>query len=171
MPACNALLSSLLVRDVMRPNVVSVSSAVELSQAAALMRGNQVNCLPVVDDQGRCVGVLTASDFVARFAERASSTRPLAGEAMSLTQGGRCDSLLLDETPQDYVRPRMSPAVQTVTAETPVLTAARLMSCAQMHHLIVLDSSCRPVGVISSLDIVGILAHESPAPVAVETAV
>jgi CBS-domain-containing membrane protein len=159
---CNALLSSLLVRDVMRPDVITTPASAELSQAAALMHGNQVNCLPVVDDQGRCVGVLTASDFVTRFAEHASSTRPLAGEAMSLTQCGPCHSLLLDETPQDYVRPRMSPAVQTVTKETPILTAARLMSGARLHHLIVLDNSCRPVGVISSWDIVAAMVRETP---------
>jgi CBS domain-containing protein len=160
MLACNTLLTNLLVRDVTRPDVVIVPASVELSQAAALMRASQVNCLPVVDDQGRCVGVLSASDIVARFAERANSTRPLAGEAMTLTQGGRCQSLLLEETPQDYVRPRMSSAVQTVTDDTPILTAARLMSAARLHHLIVLDGSCRPVGVISSLDIVSALVHE-----------
>jgi acetoin utilization protein AcuB len=166
MLTCNAVLSSLLVRDVMRPDVVIVPESVELSQAAALMRASQVNCLPVVDDQGRCVGVLSASDFVARFAEHARSTRPLAGEAMMLMKGGRCQSLLLEETPQDYVRPRMSAAVQTVTDDTPVLTAARLMSAARLHHLIVLDSSCRPTGVISSLDIVSALVHEPPATMA-----
>jgi CBS domain-containing protein len=85
---------------------------------------------------------------------------------MTLTQSGPCHSLLLDETPQDYVRPRMTPALQTVTGDTPILTAARLMSAGRLHHLIVLDGSSRPVGVISSLDVVCALVHEPSATMA-----
>jgi CBS domain-containing membrane protein len=165
---CNSLLSKLVVRDVMRPSVVTVPASAELGQAAALMQANLVNCLPVVDDQARCVGVLTATDFVSRFAERVSSTRPLAGDAMSLAESGLCRSLLLEESPPDYVRPRMSAAVQTVRADTPLRAAARLMSATGLHHLLVLDDSCRPAGVISSLDIVSALVSEPTETIAEE---
>ena len=148
-----ASLSNLLVNDLMSP-CITVSDSAELAQAAKIMREHQVNCLPVVDDQERCVGMISASDFVTRFAERANSTCPLVGDDMVVSRNGPNHSLLLTEEPQDYVRSRMTLAIQTLDADTPLLKAAHHMSEARLHHLIVLDKGSRPVGMISSLDIV-----------------
>ena len=148
-----ASLSDLLVNDLMHP-CITVSDSAELAQAAKVMREHQVNCLPVVDAQERCVGIISASDFVTRFAERADPTCPLAGHDMIVSRNGPNHSLLLTEEPQDYVRSRMTPAVQTVAADTPLLKAAHHMSKARLHHFVVLDKCSRPVGMISSLDIV-----------------
>jgi CBS-domain-containing membrane protein len=146
-------LSRLSVADLMHRSVVSVSAQVELAHAAAVMVENEISCLPVVDEHGKCVGVLTAHDFVTRFSERNASPRPLAGEDVALTHCGPLGSLLLEETPQDYVSPRMSNAVQTIADDAPVLLAARSMCAARLHHLVILDNTSRPVGIISATDI------------------
>ncbi len=153
-------LSSLLVADIMHGNVISVSAQSELSHAASLMVENEVGCLPVTDEHGRCVGVLTASDFVARFSERNDNPRPLAGDAVALTPCGPYGSLLLEETPQDYVSTRMSKCVQTVPVDAPVLLATRYMCAAHLHHLVILDKKSLPVGIISSTDILNAMVSE-----------
>lgn len=158
MQADITILSDLQVRDIMQNSVVTVSADAELAQAATLMHEHGVGCLAVVDEQGRCVGMLSASDIVSRFADAAGSCRPLAGDDFTLTQSGPYGSLLLDETPQDVVRCRMSHAVQSVAGEVPVIEAAQCMCAAQLHHLVVLDGSARPVGVVSSLDVLDAFA-------------
>lgn len=54
---------TLAVRDIMRPDVVTVGPDTPTQQAIDLMRRNKVGCLPVVED-GRLVGVLTEHDFL-----------------------------------------------------------------------------------------------------------
>ncbi len=51
------------VRDLMATDVVSVSPATTLRQAANLMRGRSVGCLLVVDDE-RLVGIVTTTDVL-----------------------------------------------------------------------------------------------------------
>lgn len=153
-------LSCLRVADVMHANVVSVPAHAELAHAATLMMENEIGCLPVIDEHGRCIGVLTARDFVARFSERDDSRRSLAGDDIALTNHGPHESLLLEEISQDYVSPRMSTAVQTVRDDAPVLLAARSMCAAHLHHLVILDETSRPVGMVSSTDILSAVVSE-----------
>ena len=59
-------LLSLRVCDVMSSTVVEVSVNASLAEAAALLVDNNVSGAPVVDESGRCVGVLSSTDFVVR---------------------------------------------------------------------------------------------------------
>jgi CBS domain-containing protein len=52
------------VRDVMTPLVYTLRDNQSLASAAALMSIERVHHLPVVDDAGRVVGMLSALDFV-----------------------------------------------------------------------------------------------------------
>ncbi len=53
-----------LVRDVMSRELVTVTPSTELSEAVRRMRVNRVSCLPVVDDSGRSVGILSERDLI-----------------------------------------------------------------------------------------------------------
>jgi CBS-domain-containing membrane protein len=154
-----AISADLQVRDIMQRSVVTVSVDADLTQAAKLMHEHAVGTLAVVDEQGRCVGMLSASDIVSRFADVAGRRCPLAGEDFGLTQRGPHGSLLLEETPQDTVRCRMSQAVQCVAGQMSIVEAAQCMCAARLHHLVVLDESARPVGIVSSLDALNAFAE------------
>ena len=54
------------VRDVMTANVISVSAQATILEAARTMLRNRVSGLPVVDAQGRLVGIVTEGDFLRR---------------------------------------------------------------------------------------------------------
>jgi acetoin utilization protein AcuB len=56
-------LASLTVGQVMTPNPVTVSNQQTIGEAASLMVNHQISCLPVVDSNGRVVGVITESDI------------------------------------------------------------------------------------------------------------
>jgi len=52
------------VRAAMSAPVVSATEATTLRQAANLMRGNHVSCLPVLDASGRLTGIVTVADML-----------------------------------------------------------------------------------------------------------
>lgn len=149
-------LFSLRVADVMSNGVVQVDRAASMDRAAGMMREAGVSSAPVVDDQGRCVGVLSASDFLRR--ECSDATSYFTGEAvksrmtpdtpLSIEPNSRCD-----------VGRYMSGGVQSISPECPLLQAAQVMVSAHVHRLPVLDDGGRPVGVVSSMDVVSALLN------------
>jgi CBS domain-containing membrane protein len=61
------LLDSLVVKNVMATEVVTVRPDASLAYAARVLTERKIGCLPVVED-GRLVGILTEGDFVALVA-------------------------------------------------------------------------------------------------------
>lgn len=59
-------LESVVLKDAMRTEVVTVSPDAELSVAARLMLDRKIGCVLVVE-AGKLVGILTESDFVRLF--------------------------------------------------------------------------------------------------------
>lgn len=62
------------VEGVMRSNVVAIAPEMSIRAAAAMLRGYDIGCLPVVDGK-RLVGILTTSDLLTWI----SQTRVAAG--------------------------------------------------------------------------------------------
>jgi CBS domain-containing protein len=52
------------LEEVMKKKVVSIASRATIFEAANLLRKHQIDCLPVSDDKGRFVGLLTTRDLV-----------------------------------------------------------------------------------------------------------
>ncbi len=61
--------SGLRVGELMTSPAVTVSPLTPLREAARLMRDRRIHRLVAVDDGGRAVGVLSASDFVELYAD------------------------------------------------------------------------------------------------------
>jgi CBS domain-containing membrane protein len=59
----------------------------------------------------------------------------------------------------DLVMARMTPAVQTVRADVPLLKAGRIMWAQHVHRLPVVDSQGRVIGIITSSDMVAALVQ------------
>jgi CBS domain-containing protein len=60
--------SGLRVGELMTSPAVTVQLTAPLVEAARLMRDNRIHRVVAVDERGRAVGVLSASDFVALYA-------------------------------------------------------------------------------------------------------
>ena len=78
------------VRDVMTANVISVSAQATILEAARTMLRNRVSGLPVVDAQGRLVGIVTEGDFLRRNEIGTERRRPKWLEFVLGPQGGGC---------------------------------------------------------------------------------
>jgi CBS domain-containing protein len=69
------------VREAMTPGPLTVRPATSLVQAARTMLERKFGCLPVCDDDGRLVGIVTEADFV-RFAADVARDLELVSEAV-----------------------------------------------------------------------------------------
>jgi len=60
----NRLLEFTYVRDVMQTDLITVTEDTPLVKAAILMREKKTGCVPVIDDDGNLVGILTLTDLL-----------------------------------------------------------------------------------------------------------
>ena len=194
-------LSALKAVDLMSRDVVTIRQETSMWDAAGLLMKNQVSGAPVVDAAGKCVGVLSAADFV-RVAQKGIGLRfaPMPHTCSYQTSGksqdGReivCCTLPLGVCPiqekqKDADGKEMAACTDphsvltdwqtvemedvhaakvgcymtadpvTVPPDTPVRTLARRMIDARIHRVIVVDAQHRPIGVVSSVDILAVVA-------------
>ncbi|UCC92251.1 MAG: CBS domain-containing protein [Thermoplasmata archaeon] len=61
-----------VVMDVMTRNVITCRPDEDLNKVASVLVKKSINRLPVVDDEGRVVGIVTRGDIVRAFAQNSS---------------------------------------------------------------------------------------------------
>jgi len=68
------------ISDIMTPNPVSISPGMTMQAAATLMNKEKVHRLPVVDDEGTLVGLVTSSDVMMGLLHNHENLPPANGE-------------------------------------------------------------------------------------------
>jgi CBS domain-containing protein len=151
---------ALTAEDLMSGSVIAVPQEMPLAAAARVLSRAQITGAPVVNADGVCVGVVSATDFL-RLANR--DPRPAPGACAAPCVCSDWQMLEIHELPADEVRRHMTPDPVTVRPGTPVGEVARLMLDAHIHRVIVVDAKGRPVGVVSSTDLIAAVARTEPA--------
>lgn len=142
-------LQSLTVADVMTRRVTVVPGCARMEEAARILAEAAASGAPVVDAAGRCIGVLSATDFL-RFEVEKAGRQPYV--PVDWTGVVNCTEL-----PLESVQRFMTPAVQTVSMNESLLKAAEIMCLEHIHRLVVLDEHSAPMGVVSTLDVMSAL--------------
>jgi CBS domain-containing protein len=107
----------------------------------------------VVDESGRCIGVISGSDYVHSKAEEIDQGRSQHVLSTRTPFGSFC----IEEIRRDLVRSHMTPVVRTVSEQVPLIQAARSMCRDHIHRLIVEDEEGKPTGILTALDLVATL--------------
>jgi CBS domain-containing protein len=134
------------VKEVMTSPVISVPSEGSISQAIQLMLQRRISGLPVVDKDGRLVGIVTEGDFLRRVETGTQRQRPRWLEF--LIGPGR----LADEYTRTHgrrVHDVMTADPVTVTEETPIEEVVQIM---EKHRI-------KRVPVVRGDDLVGIVSR------------
>jgi CBS domain-containing protein len=149
-------LLQLTASDLMARDVVLIPKEMSLRAAARLLSRNQISGTPVVDAEGRCIGVVSATDFV-RWAEKdkvAATAAPAHTDCHCAWQVVEPETLPVDQVDRYMTR---DPVM--VSPLAPIGELARLMLNAHIHRVIVRDERSRPVGIVSSTDILAAIAR------------
>jgi CBS-domain-containing membrane protein len=142
--------------DLMSSAVVTIPQDMSLHGAAKRLFYHQVSGAPVVDDDGRCVGVISAGDFLHLAGEECRSRHESAESCYCQAwQIVESDSAAHEET----VRSCMTKDAVTVAPATPLQQLTQMMVDGHIHRLIVLDKERRPIGVVASTDILAAVAR------------
>jgi CBS domain-containing protein len=144
----------LRAKDLMASNPVSIHRDATVREAVALLADRGFGAMPVIDEAGRPVGVLSRTDILIHEREyvhhacmRDDTDWDVFPEP-SWPQGFSIE--VADPT---TVAEIMTPAVFTVPLEAPAREVVRRMRELKVHHLFVVDGDLALVGVISPLDV------------------
>lgn len=141
------LVGKIPVRAVMTEKVVTVKEDTEIKEAARLLSDNRISGMPVVDDSGIVIGVVTEADILAsagikRERRFIDVLKHLFGEPIPSGKRGQ------------YVKDiMMSPAI-TTDAETDIKDVAKILDEKRIKRLPVIDNEGRLIGIISRADII-----------------
>jgi CBS-domain-containing membrane protein len=148
-------LFELTAEDLMSRGVVCIPSATSLRAAARLLIEAKVSGAPVVDEGGRCLGVLSQTDL----------TRSLAqdGPAPDHEDEVVADWQLADveRLPGDEVSRYLTRSAITAPERAPVRELAALMCEARVHRVLITDPRGKVIGIVSSLDVLRAVANEA----------
>lgn len=150
-PQFSMVLSCHSARDVMSPNPISLPALSTLKPAAAFLSDYHYSAAPVIDEAGKAVGVISATDIV-RFVKKQHAPSLLRSDLDDPTWFDLLSNALFDGGDTE-VRHVMTPIVFSVTPETPIPQVVEAMLSADVHRLFVVDHSGLLVGVISTFDI------------------
>ncbi len=149
------------VKDVMSREVVMIDARESIHEAIELMAENKVATLPVIDRDGRCIGMLSTSDMVE--VTRDVDAGLLEMENASQLLWGDYIEKLGNHVGHQNVMELMSENVVSVRPDSALADAAARMVREHIHRIPVVDDSDRVVGIVSTTDILGAFVKCAPA--------
>jgi CBS domain-containing protein len=146
------------VAEIMTRRVKSISPDLSLEATSDLMVSQEIGHLPVVDEFGRLVGIVSKSDLVReRFIDGETGTvmRVPAKNGVSYAPGnGYHEDVEVTKVVSDI----MTGKVKTVRHDATVAEVAHTMARFRVHGLPVVNDKNVLVGMVSTFDVVGWVA-------------
>jgi predicted transcriptional regulator len=155
-------LMSLCAGDVMSRNMVMIPRQMSLHGAAHMLSIAAATGGPVLDDKGCCIGVLSPTDFM-HSVENDREPRPRAHRrADGISQSWQIPE---GDSQTCSVEEFMTKDPVLVPSSTPIGKLAQMMVDANIHRIIVVDMAThRPLGIVSSMDILAAVARVDQSP-------
>jgi CBS domain-containing membrane protein len=140
----------IMVRDVMTTNVIHVRDNADMNDVIRLLSENRISGLPVVDGEGRVIGVITEADVLSMAGMKKGHAfkdiiRHILGEPLPVRRGSK------------RLRDVMSSPAITTGPDSDVRDVALTIDEKRIKRLPVVDEKGRLVGLISRADIVRIM--------------
>jgi len=128
-----------VARDIMTSPVITIRKDASVQAATNLMAEKQVKRLPVVDDQGNLVGIISRTDILTLVASNHVSSElfPAIGGSNPRTAG---DIMFRD--------------VPTVDPDTPMNEVLNMILATPLRRVVVTDENKRVLGIIVDTDII-----------------
>ena len=149
-----AVKNELMAKDVMVPEPVCVEPAMTVRQLARVFEENEISGAPVVDKEGRVIGVVSKTDLIRRCSEGTADIPPAYLFEVLSEESGEDEQVIPE--PLICVEDFMTRDAVMVTPNTPASLVARLMFEKRIHRVVIVDHDKFPVGIVTSLDLLGV---------------
>lgn len=147
--------TSWLAREIMTHDVITVKEDTDIHEAGRLMIRHKVSGLPVLDGEGRIIGIITQADLLT-----------IAGIPRGHVFNDVVMKYILGKpTPHHRtakkVKDIMTTSVITVAPDTTAKTIAAMLDKKGIKRVPVVDENKKLVGIVSRGDIVRVMCEES----------
>ena len=141
------------IKDVMTKEVITVNENDTVEKSASILAKHDLSGLPVVDDNGRVVGIITEGDLIKHNSEvQVPAFLEILGGIIYLDDPNK----YLDDVKKSmgyFVKTVMTDDVITINQNEKVEDAASLLVRKKIKKLPVLDEDGKLVGIISRKDV------------------
>ncbi len=150
-------MKNLIAKDIMNPSVISVEEDLSVHELANFFTEKMISGAPVVNKDGKLVGVVSLSDIVrnderrmAIVNDKQESDYYLSGWEDNLNSD-EIQELHLEEDDSLTVRNIMTPLIFKVKETEPISAMSDIMIGGRIHRLLVTRDE-KVVGIITTLD-------------------
>ena len=147
----------LKAKDIMCSSVITVKLDSSIADVAETFHNKGISGAPVVDDDGKLVGIITESDLIDQNKKLHIPTVVAIFDAVIYLESLRQFEKELKKMTGNKVKDLCSSDVITVDVDTPVNEIASIMADSHFHTIPVLDNSLL-VGIVGKDDIVKTMA-------------
>jgi CBS domain-containing protein len=134
------------IKDVMTTDVVTVKPTASLKEVASILAERGISGLPVVDEDGSLLGVVSEADILFKERGPAKERRGLFAWLLEPDSAQKLEARTAQEA--------MSAPARTITPERPVSEAAGRMLTEGINRLPVVDDAGKLLGIVTRADLV-----------------
>jgi len=143
----------LKAKDVMTTEVITVRRGTSIRDLALLFSEKHISSVPVVDDAGYLIGIVSESDLVEQDKNLHIPTVVSIFDWVIYLESGKRFEKELQKMTGQTVADIFSEQVHCVTPETALSEVADLMSRERVHAVPVVEGK-RVIGVVSRIDLI-----------------
>jgi CBS domain-containing protein len=140
-------------KDIMSKNVLTVKPETNVSELAQLLTSNNINGAPVVDDNGKLIGVVTENDLVFQKKKVHIPTVINLLDSFIYLESQEKMKKEMEKITASTVEKIYSKDVKTVSPDTPIDEIATIMAEKFIHTIPVMENDTI-VGIIGKKDII-----------------
>jgi CBS domain-containing protein len=138
------------VRDVMTTRVIAVRKDASFKEMIVKMREFRISAFPVVDDEGKAIGLVSEADMLNKEADLAADPGPLFG-ILRFHDHEKAAAVTAGEL-------MTSPAV-VIAPDAPATEAARRMRDRRVKRLPVVNGTGHLIGIVCRSDVLRVFAR------------
>lgn len=140
--------------------MITVRDDATLSELVATLTAHMITGAPVVNENGKLVGVVSTTDIALRSTKRTSNIRRDRPPDFYLIED-EFSSFSIEEDAGQFVRDIMTPVIFSVSQNARFVEMADTMVGGRVHRLLVTDGD-RMVGIVTTLDLLRGLRDQWP---------
>ena len=141
-------------KDIMNKEVITIHKHASIEKLSSLLLKHEISGVPVVDDQGNMIGVVTEGDIIVKDADLQFPTYFKLLDSIIYLESLSKFKRNLKKHMGTQVEDIMSKNVVTVDQETPVNKIANIMTSKNINRVPVVDQDKNLVGIVTRADLI-----------------